>query len=154
QNRFAPDGTLQSMVVRGHVPEGDAAENYEVKNGTYTWTSPVDHGSGQVRSGLEYVAFGGTIDSFGFILDHMRKSPDHSVDLLTSGKGGLKNLPSFEVSNGKEKKPLTAYAVTGFGLSPFPIWMDGDKFFGVANVLSFLPEGWEKVAPELSKTQD
>src|SRR5262249_9953857 len=63
-------------------------------------------------------------------------------------------LTTLEVSNGKEKKTLTAYAVTGFGLSPFPIWMDGDKFFGVANVLSFLPEGWEKVAPELSKAQD
>src|SRR6185295_4238575 len=46
------------------------------------------------------------------------------------------------------------YAVTGFGLSPFPIWIDDDKFFGIAGVLSFLPEGWEKVAPDLSKTQD
>src|SRR5437868_11032177 len=25
QNRFAPDGTLQSLAVRGHTPGGDAA---------------------------------------------------------------------------------------------------------------------------------
>jgi hypothetical protein len=44
--------------------------------------------------------------------------------------------------------------MTGFGLSPFPIWMDGDKLFGIAGVLSFLPKGWEKNAPAMSKVQD
>src|SRR5215471_298864 len=33
QNRFAPDGLLISLVGRGKVPEGDAAETYEVKDG-------------------------------------------------------------------------------------------------------------------------
>ena len=74
----------------------------------------------------------------------MLKSPTHSVDLLPSGHGKIAPLTTLEVSNGTEKKTLTAYAITGFGLSPFPIWMDGDKFFGVAGVVSFLPEGWEK----------
>ena len=31
QNRFAPDGTLASMVVRGKNPQGDAAETYDVE---------------------------------------------------------------------------------------------------------------------------
>ena len=154
QNRFAPDGSLQSLVIRGHVPEGDAAESYDVKDGTYTWTSPVDHGTGKVRAGLEYVAFGGTFDSFAFIIDAMLKSPDHSIDLLPSGRGKIEPLTTLEVSNGAEKKTLTAYAVTGFGLSPFPIWMDGNQFFGVAGVIAFLPHGWEKVSDALSKAQD
>ncbi len=154
QNRFAPDGSLQAMVIRGHVPEGDAAETYETKDGTYNWTSPVDRGSGKARAGLDYVAFGGTFDSFAFILNNMLKAPDHAVDLLPSGKGRIEPLTTLEVSNGKEKKTLTAYAITGFGLSPFPIWMDGDKLFGIASVLSFLPEGWEKAGPEMSKAQD
>src|SRR5436305_5065423 len=64
QNRFAPDGTLQSLVVRGHTPGGDAAETYEAKDGTYNYTSPVDHAAGKARAGLDYVTFGGTIDSF------------------------------------------------------------------------------------------
>ena len=41
-----------------------------------------------------------------------------------------------------------------FGLSPFPIWMDGDKLFGIAGFLNFLPKGWEKNAPAMSKAQD
>ena len=154
QNRFAPDGSLQSIVIRGHVPEGDAAETYEARNGTYTYKSPVDQGSGKARPGLEYVTFGGTFDSSLFILDDMLKSQDDSVDLLPSGRGKIEPLTTLEVSNGSEKKTLTAYAITGFGLSPFPVWMDGNAFFGFAGVLSFLPEGWEKVGPELNKAQD
>ena len=47
QNHFAPDGSIDSLIVRGFTPSGDAGESYTVKNGTYTYTSPVDHGSGQ-----------------------------------------------------------------------------------------------------------
>lgn len=154
QNKFAQDGTLSSMIIRGKVPEGDAAETYEVKNGTFTYTSPVDHGTGKVRPGLEYVAFGGTFDSFTFILEDMMKAADHSVDLLPSGRGSIEPLTTLTVSNGSQTKSLTAYAISGFGLAPFPVWMDGKELFGVAGFLSFLPAGWEKVSDDLSKAQD
>src|SRR5947209_3573712 len=60
QNRFAADGSIDSVIVRGRVPEGDAAESYVVKNGIFTYTSPVDHDTGKAAPNLEYVAFGGT----------------------------------------------------------------------------------------------
>jgi cytosine/adenosine deaminase-related metal-dependent hydrolase len=152
QLRYAADGTVESMVIRGKTPQGDAAETYQARNGRYTWTSPVDHGAGEVRPNLEYVAFGGTFDSLLFIVDAMLKSPTHSVDLLPSGQGKIAPLTTLEVTRGSEKKQLTAYAVTGFGLSPFPLWMDGDQFFGV--VPDFLPAGWEKAGAAMSKAQD
>jgi cytosine/adenosine deaminase-related metal-dependent hydrolase len=152
QNRFAADGTLQSLTVRGFTTSGDAAESYAVKDGVYTFTTPVDHGTGKVAPNLEYVSFGGTFDSFLFIVDAMLKSPTHSVDLLPSGHGEIAPLTTLQVSNGTETKTLTAYSITGFGLAPFPIWMDGDKFFSVAP--DFVPEGWEKVSAALSKAQD
>ncbi len=152
QNRFAPDGTLQSMVIRGATPSGDAAETYIVKDGAYSYTSPVDHGAGQVKPNLDYVAFGGTFDSFLFIVDAMLKSPTHSVDLLPSGQARIEPLATLDVSNGAEKKTLTAYSLIGFGLSPLPIWMDGDKFFALAPQI--VPVGWESVSAALSKAQD
>lgn len=154
QNRFAADGTIESIVVRGKTPSGDAAETYSSKDGSFTYKSPVDHGAGKLAANLDYVAFGGTFDSFTFILDGMLKSPTHSVDLLPSGQGKIEPLTTLEVNNGTEKKTLTAYAITGFGLSPFPIWYDGDRLFGIAGVLSFVPAGWEKVTDEMSKAQD
>ena len=79
QNRFAPDGTLASMVVRGKNPQGDVAETYDVKDGTYTYKSPVDTGTGKAASNLAYVAFGGTFDSFIFLLDAMLRSPEAAI---------------------------------------------------------------------------
>ena len=49
QNRFAADGSLESMTIRGSTPSGDAAETYAVKDGVYSYTSPVDHGTGPAR---------------------------------------------------------------------------------------------------------
>jgi cytosine/adenosine deaminase-related metal-dependent hydrolase len=152
QNHFAPDGTLQSLTVRGSTPGGDAAENYSVTGDTYSWTSPVDHGTGKTRPGLAYSAFGGTFESFTFMIDAMRKAPDHGIDLLPSGHASITPLTTLEVSNGTEKKTLTCYALTGFGLSPQPVWYDGDNFF--AAVPGFVPQGWESVQNALSKAQD
>ncbi|HET7453184.1 MAG TPA: amidohydrolase family protein, partial [Thermoanaerobaculia bacterium] len=138
--------------VRGSSPEGDAAESYAVESGTYSWKSRVDHGSGKARPGLEYVAFGGTFDAFLPVIDAMLKSPTHSIDLLPAGRGAIAPLTTAEVENAGVKKTLTAYAITGFDVSPFPVWMDGDRFFGF--VPDFVPEGWEKTAATLSKAQD
>jgi len=153
QNRFAPDGSLESLTVRGKVPEGDAAESYVVKNGAFTFTSPVDHGAGKAAPNLVYVAFGGTFDSYALIVDALLKSPDHSVKLLPSGQAAIEPLTTLEVSNGTQKKTLTAYAVTGFDLSPDPIWMDGQHFFGTADFVSTLPQGWESVSTALIDAQ-
>ena len=155
QNRFAPDGSLESLIVRGKVPEGDAAESYVVKNGAFTYTSPVDRGTGKTAPNLEYDSFSGTFpDSFTFILDALLKSPNHLVNLLPSGQAAIEELTTLEVSIGTQKKTLTAYALTGFGLSPFPVWMDGKRFFGTAGFLNFLPQGWESASDAMSKAQD
>jgi len=154
QNQFASDGSLKSLTVRGKVPEGDAAESYVVKNGTFTYTSPVDHGAGKAASNVEYVAFGGTFDSFTFILDALSKSPNHSVNLLPSGQAAIEPLTTLEVSNGTQKKTLTAYAVTGFDFSPTPVWMDGQRFFGNAGFISILPQGWESVSDAMINAQE
>jgi hypothetical protein len=120
---------LKTLTIRGKTPAGDAAETYQAGGGTYNFTSPVDQGTGKVMPNLAYVAFGGTFDSFTILLDKMLKSPDHSVNLLPSGRGSLAPLTTLEISNGTAKKTITAYAITGFDLSPSPVWMDGNNFF-------------------------
>jgi cytosine/adenosine deaminase-related metal-dependent hydrolase len=154
QNRLAPDGRLASLVVRGTVPEGDAAESYSGEDGSYTYKSPVDQGTGKIAPNTDYVAFGGTFDSFIPLLGEMMKAPDHTIALLPSGRARMEKLATLDVTDGKQKKTITAYALTGFGLSPFPIWMDGDAFFGTAGFLNFLPQGWEQNALAMQKAQD
>ncbi len=105
------------MIIRGHNPQGDVAETYEVKDGTYTYKSPVDHGSGKVAPNLAYVAFGGTF-RFLHIPDRCDGAGNRRRIRSTCfrlGHGSIAPLTTLEVNNGKEKKTFTAYAI-GHGL--------------------------------------
>jgi hypothetical protein len=57
QMHFAPDGELQSLVVRGFTPSGDSGESYRAANGAYSWKSQVDHGTGKTRPDLPWRAW-------------------------------------------------------------------------------------------------
>lgn len=152
--RFAKSGAIVKQIVRGVVPEGDAAESFSVANGKYAYKSPVDGGQGEAKTNQFYVSFGGTIDSAAALADALLKAPNQTLDLLPSGRAHLEPLTNADFSNGQTTKHLTAYAITGLSLTPLPIWYEGDKFFGVSGFLSYLPQGWEKAAPDLSKAQD
>lgn len=154
QIAFAPDGSIARFEIRGFTPQGDAAESYGVVNGKYVFKSPVDAGTGMSRGNLFYSSFGGTLDSTIVVVDALRRNSDRSLDLVPSGRLQLEPLTTAEVSNGRVVAKLTAYAITGFGFSPTPVWYDGDKFFGLVGVISYVPEGWQSAVPVLSKAQD
>ncbi len=157
QNRFAKDGSLQSpdrFIVRGHNPQGDVAETYEGRRTAPTpITTPVDHGTRQdsgspisttSRSAARSIPSSSSDRCDAEIAGHSFNGRPHcrrapaTIAPLTHAPGCLERALG-------EKKHLTAYAITGFGLSPFPVWMDGDKFFGTPGVAAIsLPEGWEK----------
>lgn len=154
QLRLAPDGALQSLTIRGSTPSGDSAETFTAANGRYQFRSPVDNGEAELPAGAFYMSFGGTIDGTIAFIDYLRSRPDHSMQLLPGGRAELMQIATRTVSNGRQSKTLTAYAITGVGLSPFPVWYEGDHFFAFAGFLSYIPEGWESVAAELSAAQD
>lgn len=154
QQRFDTGGALQSLIVRGVTPSGDAGETFSVANGQYTYQSPVDHGGGAYTAGAYYSSVGGTIDGAITFVDALRAAPNHSIDLLPSGRAQLTQIATKQVSNGHETKTLTAYAVVGIGLAPFPVWYDGDHFFAYAGVLSYVRPGWEGVLNDLSAAQN
>ncbi|MFT3727378.1 MAG: amidohydrolase family protein [Terricaulis sp.] len=153
QQKFAADGTLQSLVIRGVTPNGDAAEMFSAANGQYSYQSPVDHGDAVYPAHAYYSSVGGAFDGAIAFVDALRAAPNHSLQLLPSGQASLEQLTTKEVSNGHETKTLTCYIVVGTGLSPFPVWYDGDHFFAFAGFLSWVKPGWESVVPALSETQ-
>lgn len=152
--RFGTDGGLVSQTVRGSTPSGDAAETYTISNGRFQYHSPVDQGEGALTSGGIYASIGGTLDSTIALTDALLHAPDHSVALAPTGRARLEQLATHQVTSNGQTKTLTAYAVVGLGLSPFPVWYDGDRFFAVASFLSYMPVGWEGVAQDLIRAQD
>lgn len=154
QVRFAADGSVASLEVRGSTPSGDAAERFTVNGARYDYTSPVGHGDGAYAPGAFYVPFGGSIDATITLIDALRRAPNHQLDFLPSGRASLVELTTHQVSNGHETKTLTAYALVGATTSPIPVWYNGDHFFAQVGVLSWAPVGWEGVVDDLSRAQD
>ncbi|MES1198435.1 MAG: amidohydrolase family protein [Pseudomonadota bacterium] len=154
QQTIGADGSLINFTVRGSTPSGDASESFSIANGRYQYQTPVDHGADAMPADAFYASYGGTIDANIAFLDALRAAPNHTLPLLPSGHAQMQPLTTQQVTNGHDTKTLTAYAVIGTGLSPFPVWYDGDHFFAVIGVLSYIPEGWESVASQLSRAQD
>ena len=148
------DGMFNHMVIRGHIPQGDAAETYAVKDGTATWKSQVDAGSAPYQTAAEYVSFGGPMDLNADLLEKLLASPNQSLALLPGGQAHAEVLTTATVGDGANKKKVTAYAITGIANTPIPIWADASgKFFAFVDGLSWMPVGYESAQPALEKAQ-
>src|SRR5205814_1992397 len=63
-------------------------------------------------------------------------------------------LTSLEIGNDDKKKTVTAWAVSGLGNSPIPVWTNANnKFFGLTVGISWLPDGYESEREKLQKAQ-
>jgi imidazolonepropionase-like amidohydrolase len=148
------DGLPTSIRVRGFNPTGDAAEKFMITDGKASWKSPIDAGAVAYSAPAFYVAFGGPMQLNASFVERLLASPDKSLVLLPGGKATAEKLTSLEVGDGAKKKTVTAWAISGLGNSPLPIWTDAEnKFFGLAVGISWLPEGYENERAKLEKAQ-
>jgi hypothetical protein len=101
------------------------------------------------------VPAGGTVDYTAWLAETLLATPGRTLELLPAGRARMEPLTEAVVTGpGGARKTVQAWAISGLELAPSPVWMDGGKFFGLADVLSILPAGWEGNAPILSRAQD
>jgi imidazolonepropionase-like amidohydrolase len=148
------DGLPTNIAVRGFTPTGDAGETFTNADGQAKWKSPIDAGSVDNSAPAFYVAVGGPTQLTAQFLERLLASPDKSLALLPGGKATGERLTSLEIGEGDKKNTVTAWAISGLGNSPIPMWTDAEnKFFGVALGISWLPEGYEVERAKLEKAQ-
>jgi imidazolonepropionase-like amidohydrolase len=148
------NGLPTSISVRGFNPTGDAAEKFTIDDGQAKWKSPIDSGAVVYSAPAFYVAFGGPAQLTAWFVEGLLTSPDKSLVLLPGGKATAEKLTSLEIGDGAKKKTVTAWAVSGLGNSPLPIWTEAhNKFFGLAMGMSWLPAGYENERAKLEKAQ-
>ncbi len=154
--KLGSDSMPAALVVRGVTPQGDAAETFQVADGTATWKSPVDAGSHSYSSAAFYVAQGGTnTGGVQLLIEALLRSPDKSLTLLPGGRAHAERLTEITVGDGPTKKSVIAWAVTGLSPSPVPVWTTEDQhFFGMVQGLAFLPAGYEGDYKKLDRAQD
>ncbi len=143
-----------NIIVRGFTPTGDAGETFVSSDGQAKWKSPIDSGTAGSTTPALYVTVGGPTQLTAQFLERLIASPDKSVTLLPGGKATAEKLTSLEIGEGDKKKNVTAWAISGLGTSPLPMWTDADnKFFGIAVGMSWLPDGYQNERARLEQAQ-
>lgn len=155
KTHLGADHMIDSLVIRGFTPQGDAAETFSIDKGIATWKSPVDGASSAYAKPALYSAFGGPIDTTAVLAEAALAAPDHALPMLPGGVARLEKLTSLTVGEGAQKKTVTAYAISGIVNTPIPVWMDErGKFFALDGGLTWIPAGYEQFQPLLDKAQD
>jgi imidazolonepropionase-like amidohydrolase len=153
--RLGPDGMIRRMVVRGFTPQGDAAETFDVTNGVATWKSVVDGASSPYAKPAMYGAFNGPMDLNATLVRALIAAPGHTLALLPSGEAHAETLATLTVGEGPTKRAVTAYAVTGLGNTPIPMWVDDKgELFALDGGLTWIRAGYEADQPRIDKAQD
>ena len=148
------NGLPLTLAIRGVTPQGDASETFTVADGKASWKSPVDAGSTATPGKAFYATFGGPADTNAWIMERLLASPDKTLALLPGGKIRGEKLVSADIGTGATKQTIDLWSVTGFGTSPFPVWMDSKGgFFGTVGTLSWLPEAYAVEMKHLEAVQ-
>jgi imidazolonepropionase-like amidohydrolase len=152
-SRGAPgrDGMPAAIAIRGMTPQGDAAETFDISDGTARWKSPVDAGTASHSSPAFYVSQGGPIDLTAWFLESLLAAPDKTMNLLPGGRARAARLADLQVGRGASTQTITLWAITGVSTSPMPLWSDAkNKFFGLTAGMAWLPDAY---AGEQSKME-
>ena len=149
--RPGADGMMGTLTIRGSSPTGDAGESFRVEGGKAIWKSPIDAGAAAYSSPAFYVTQGGPEEANAWFFEQLLKAPSRTLALLPGGRATATKLADAEVGQGAAKQTVTLWAISGIANSPINVWSDASgKFFGVTNVIAWLPEPY---AGELKKLQ-
>ena len=154
-------GQLASFSATGTSTFGaPIAETFRRKDGRAVWKSKADAGEAASAGSSMYVPVESSIETGAITVRALLKAKDNKLDALPSGQLSIAKILDASVSRGKVKKPVTLYAVAGFGLEPSYVWMWKAATPATARMLgvvspgfSALEEGWESNAGELLKLQ-
>lgn len=149
-----PQGVQTAITIRGFSPTGDSAESFSVSDGMARWTSQVDRGEAAFDPARLYSTFGGPFLLSADFAERLVADPDHQIDLLPGGRARMTPLTTLRIGSGASAKEVQAWAITGTGLAPFPIWMDGNRFFAAMVGLSIMPEAYLADRERMQAAQD
>jgi imidazolonepropionase-like amidohydrolase len=148
------DGMPSSLTIRGTTPQGDAAETFDIANGSARWKSQVDAGTAAYSRPSFYVSQGGPIASLAWFLEALLATPDKTLELLPGGKARASRLADLEVRAGAAAETITLWSITGIGTSPLPMWADkSNRFFALTLGLAWLPEAFAGEQQKIEEAQ-
>jgi imidazolonepropionase-like amidohydrolase len=150
---LGPDGSVQSLAVRGVTMTGDAAEEFKVENGQARWSSTSDKGTAPAKG--HYIPAGGVSIANALLFEKLAAAGPAGVDLLPSGKAVMTFGPVQTINGPAGPKKVQLAFVRGVLATPLPVWMDENKrYFADVGHLSTIPEGYEGALKQLRNVQE
>lgn len=148
------DGLPATLEVRGFTPQGNAAERFAIEGGTARWKSPLDQGESADPAGRYYVSAGGPFLQLADFFERLYAAPGRRLGLLPGGEARMERLDATRIGTGDAAREIELWAITGFSLSPVPVWMAGDRFFATVSWVSLIPAEHVGEADRLQQIQD
>lgn len=151
--RFAPDGTVQALEVRGVTMSGDAAEIYRVENGRASWRTANDHG--EAPAGGWYIPAGGVGIATAPLVEALARAGESGINFLPSGRGWMTFGPNVNIQGPGGPKTVQLAFIRGMTPSPVPVWLDENRnYFAEIGYISTMPEGYEGALRQLRDAQE
>jgi hypothetical protein len=155
---LASDGTLRRFAITGKSTFGSLVdERFERKGDRAEWAGNVDHGSMKISGTALYVPVESTIEVTGIMVRALIHASSLKLPAIPGGDLSVVRLADSSVTNGKETRALTLYAVRGADLEPSYVWMnaDGERAFAAIapGFAQLILKGWEAQAAALEQLQ-
>ncbi|HXI48879.1 MAG TPA: amidohydrolase family protein [Steroidobacteraceae bacterium] len=155
---LAGDGTLRRFAITGKSTFGSLVdERFERKGDRAEWAGKVDRGSMKISGKALYVPIESTIEVTGIMVRALIHESARKLPGIPGGELSIVKLSDTNVTNGKESRALTLYAVRGADLEPNYVWMtaDGERAFATIfpGFAQLILKGWETQADALEKLQ-
>jgi hypothetical protein len=152
------DGTLRRFAITGKSTFGSLVdERFERKGDRAEWAGKVDRGSMKVSGKALYVPIESTIEVTGIMVRALLHESSRKLPGIPGGELSIVKLTDTNVTNGKEARALTLYAIRGADLEPSYVWMtaDGERAFATIfpGFAQLILKGWEAQADALEKLQ-
>ena len=147
----------REIEVTGHdYLKGPVSEHFSYDAGTASWKNKGEQGEKPAPPNAFYSRFSESPEEAALVIRAALNTPDHKLPLLPAGEAQVERVGDQQVQAGGKSLTVTEYDVTGFGFSPYPVWLDPDKqlFASGSEWSTVIREGWEPVWPTLLKAQN
>ncbi len=147
------DGLPADVTITGNdYLKSPVSERFTMKDGVATWKNDAESGTSKTRG--FYISMNGAAEEEAMLARALLKAPGKTLALLPAGQASIRKLTDANVTVEGKKKHVIAYAVTGLGFQPDPIWLedDGELFASASSWAQIVTDPWMPVAEQLVKT--
>jgi imidazolonepropionase-like amidohydrolase len=153
-----PSSYITRATITGHNYLKDSVdERFSYDNGTMSWKNHVEGEGSKTGALVFYSSLDGTPAETDPIVQALLKASGKPVPLFPAGEVTIEKARDLQITvPGLPPRTVSLYAISGFGFSPFYLWLDDKtRFFATVSAWSStIREGWQSAVPRMIAAED